>query len=220
MKDLLVTIIHSMFKYILNPTIWSRVASDINSSQSEASATPIPRVQLVPETDIRDINMSKVLDLATKMQCLNLNLMNQQLEKNVEGSQIQPSGVEVLAVKPTESDKSTSGLSPTSSAETASQMEPSEANSDSYEEFENDELLTSHKMNVISVSESLPSTVSINDTQPGEFSSEYSGRMSTDSGHSARSNNQSELSTSSSMKSSGDSVEILSISSDTTSSLT
>lgn len=216
MKDLLVTFIQSMFRYILNPTVWSRVASDINSSQSEDATPPIQRVKSNSDTDLRDINIGKALDLANKQMKLLLE------NKKLETSQIQPSGVEVLAVKGSESDKNVNGLSPSTSAETASaRMEPSEGSTDSYEEFEVDELQASHRVSLISVNDSLPSTVSAIDAHGSELSSEYSGRMSTDSAQSAKITDRSELSTSSSSdgtKLSSDSVEILSISSDQTSS--
>lgn len=209
MKDLLATFIHSVFKYFLNPTIWSRVAADINSSQSEETmTTPVQRGQSISDSDLRDVNMGKALDLANQQMQLLLE------QKKIDITQIQPSGIEILTVKAAESDISMNGLSPTSSAETVSQMEPSETNSDSYEEFEVDELISSNKMSVISVSESLPSTVSMNTHD----SSEYSGRMSTDSALSARMSDRSEISSSSSStKLSGDSVEILSISSSSSS---
>lgn len=207
-----------MFRYILNPTVWSRVASDLNSSQSEDATTPMQRVKSDSDSDIRDINMGKALDLANKQ--LKLLLDNNKLST----SQIQPSGIEVLAVKASESDKSDNGLSPSTSAETASaRLEPSEGSTDSYEEFDGDELVASHGVSLISVNDSLPSTVSAIDAQGSELSSEYSGRMSTDSAKSSKIADPSELSLSLSSSSDGtklstDSVEILSISSDTTSS--
>lgn len=202
MKDLLVTIVQSMFKYILNPTVWSRVASDINTSQSDDNATPIQRTS---DSDIRDINISKVLDLANVQMKLLLE------NKKLENTQNLPSGVEVLAVTACDSKKCDNILSPSSSTDTASRMEPSES-TDSYEEFELDEIHESHKISHISVNDSLPSTVSITDVQQSELSSELSERMSCDR------SDLSSLLSSNSAKLSSDSVEILSISSDTTSS--
>lgn len=70
MKDLLGTIIFSTFKFLVNPTIWSRVAVDINQASqptpaptTNQNATETSRMQAIQEPDIRDLNISKALDL-------------------------------------------------------------------------------------------------------------------------------------------------------------
>lgn len=70
MKDLLKTIIHSTFRFILNPTVWSQVFSD--NSQPAPALTTQNIVSITSGHDIRDINLSKALDivLAHKQQLM------------------------------------------------------------------------------------------------------------------------------------------------------
>lgn len=238
MKDLLVTIIQSVFKYIINPTIWSRVAADVaSSSSSEGNSERAQNIPLVGGHDLRDINVGKALDLAN--QHIQLIL---ETRKN-EMSPIQPSGVEILAVTGTVSSVSTASatsslsLSPSSSSSTApdfsqaaaknhgnnatkmpteeqqnNHMEDDDTSNESYEEI-GDELVMSQNMSV----------VSINDTQPSEVSSTTTTSTTTTTASteyisSLKSSDTSSTSfTSDSTKPSSDSVEILSISSDGTS---
>lgn len=237
MKDLLVTIIQSVFKYIINPTIWSRVAADVaSSSSSEGNSERAQNIPLVGGHDLRDINVGKALDLAN--QHIQLIL---ETRKN-EISPIQPSGVEILAVTGTVSSVSTASatsslsLSPSSSStapdfsqvaaknhvnnatnmpteeQQNNHMEDDDTSNESYEEI-GDELVMSQNISV----------VSINDTQPSEMSSTTTTSTTTTTASteyisSLKSSDTSSTSfTSDSTKPSSDSVEILSISSDGTS---
>lgn len=240
MKDLLVTIIQSVFKYILNPTIWSRVAADINA-QPDEPRTPnaSQRFELQTDSDLRDINMSKALDLANQQMQLILE------HKKVELSQLQPSGIEMLAVKESpDTNTSQSDLSPasssvasrtelsdenmsksetlpiSSSAETASQMSESEslgASTNSFEAFHADDIATAAKVrdSIISlpstVNNSQPSTVSIGDSQSSENLSEHSATISSITTNSNKSMDD-DLNDGN-VSSDSESVEILSISS-------
>lgn len=241
MKDLLVTIIKSIFKYILNPTIWSRVAADINAQPNETpSPSAYQNIDFQTDSDIRDINVSKALDLANQQMQLILE------HKKIELSQLPPSGIEMLAVKESPENTSRIDLSPgsssiasraeysdentskseilpvSSSAETASQMSESlGASSNSFEAFQADDIATAAKVrdSLISlpstVNDSQPSTVSIGDSQSSEHLSEHSATIS-----SATNSNKSmddELNDGI-VSSDSESVEILSISSGTSSS--
>lgn len=208
LKDILVAIIQSVFKYVVNPTVWSRVAADINSSPSRATPEPIQRVQSISEPDVRDDNVSKALDLAKQHM--------QYLLEQKQQSQIQSSGVEMLAVRGISTEKSSSDI--TSSVpsnltqQTTEGIPSSDGSGESYEEFAEDEIINVQNVSVITVGSAT--------TQPSEISSEYSATMSTDDVNSTKSNDQSDSSGNTSMsldttKSAGDSVEILSISSDT-----
>lgn len=216
LKDLLVAIIKSVFKHVLNPTIWSRVAVDLNTSPSRATPEPNQRTQSVTESDIRDENVSKALDLAHQQIQF---FMAQQRVSNA-----QPSGIEVLAVRDVSVEKSGSdmtastcsepsnGTAPSTGSEVWNSTEPnstpSDGSGDSYEEFPEDEIIIAQNVSVVSIGSA---------TQPSEISSEYSA---TDGNESTKSNDRSNNSSISmdTTKSTGDSVEILSISSDTTAS--
>lgn len=66
MKDLLVQIIKSVFQYILNPTIWSRVYADTNTSTSNQSFLSVgSRMQSIPGTSSNH-DMSLSVDLVQK----------------------------------------------------------------------------------------------------------------------------------------------------------
>lgn len=218
MKDLLVTIIQSVFKYILNPTIWSRVASDLNSGRSDEDSVPLQRAQFtqsIPGSDIRDINISKALDLANKQMEY---LANKQIleQKRVDAAQMSSSGVQVLAVE--DAKEETIGFSPSTTATTMS-------NEESFESFEvlgENEMISLQDIDVMSIDDNQPSTMSTTSYQLREPSPENITITSTDS-HSTsscnpNSNNRSEISTSDSMQLHSDSNEVLSISSDTASS--
>lgn len=225
MKDLLVTIIQSVFKYFINPAVWSRVAADVASASStEGNAEHVQRIQSVSGHDLRDVNVGKALDT------IQLILES----KKMETSQIQPSGVEMLAV--TAQISSSTSASEADSApmpriennienksiksqnEVNQQNEKnqltdeyrlSDASTESYEEIGEDELKSSQDT----------SAVTINDTQSSQFTSEYSPTISTECISSTISSYSSGTSnTSDSTKPSGDSVEILSISSEATAS--
>lgn len=213
MKGLLMTIIQSVFKYILNPTIWSRVAVDINSTQSPESSVPLHRVQNIAEPDLRDENVSKALDLA-----------NQQMQYILEHKKIalvsgQPSGVEVLAPKATESEKSTSDISSTMSLEpkgenalanvshitcssqsTKAPRTSSDEITESYDEFSDVEIVKTHNISTLS---SEPNATILSDgSSSTNLSIQSDGTSMTSDG----------------TKTSTDSMDIFSISSDTTSS--
>lgn len=242
MKDLLVTIIQSIFKYILNPTIWSRVVADINAQPAESFTPNVSqRIEMQFDSDIRDINVSKALDVANQQNSL-MHLILEQ--KKIELSQLQPSGIEMLAVKESSENTSRSDLSPasssvasrtefsdentskseilpvSSSAETASQMSESSAGSTySFEAFQVDDIAASVKLrdSLISltstVTDSVPTTVSIGDSQSSGNPSEHSATIS-----STNSNKSVDELSDGTASSDSDSVEILSISSGTASS--
>lgn len=211
MKDLLVTIIQSVFKYILNPAIWSRVASDLNSVQSEENSVPVQRVQSIQSIsgpDIRDVNISKALDLANKQMELILD------QKRSDGTQMPSSGVQVLALEEGKESANDSSLSTTATGTS------NEENYDSFEMLEEHEMISLQDIDVMSIDDNRPSTVSTANDQLKEQTPENITITSTDSTSSSNqnSNNRSEISTSDSMQLCNDSNEILSISSDTTSS--
>lgn len=239
MKDLLVTIIQSVFRFILNPAVWARVAVDINAQANEAVTTPnsSQRVELQSDSDIRDMNVSKALDLAHQQMQLFLE------HKKMELPQLQPSGIEMLAVKELAENTSISDLSSSRSrtelsddgntskseiltislsAETASQMSDSMVGStNSFEAFQvdDDDVATTEnvKDSLISlpstVNDSLPTTVSIGDSQSSENPSGHSATIS-----STNSNKSADELSDGVVSSDSDSVEVLSISSGTASS--
>lgn len=104
MKDILTTIIHSMFKFILNPTIWSRVVADMSPNRSEENRIPA-RQRLASDSDLRDQNLSKALDLANYQ----IELLLRQ--KSVTSSNMQPSSVEILPISE-KSEKNTTNEHP------------------------------------------------------------------------------------------------------------
>lgn len=211
LKDILVAIIQSVFKYIVNPRVWSQVAADINSSPSRATAEAVQQVRSISEPDVRDENVGKALDLAKQHM--------QYLLEQKQQSQIQPSGVEMLAVRGVSEEKSASDITSSTSSEpsnltqqTTEGTPSSDGSGESYGVFAEDEIINVQNESVI--------TVGSASTQPHDISSEYSATMSTDDVSSTKSNDRSDSSGNTSMsldttKSAGDSVEILSISSDT-----
>lgn len=210
MKDLLVAIIQSIFKYVVNPTVWSRVATDINAPSSQATPESVQRVQSILEPDPRDVNVSRALDLA-----------NQQMQFILERSrmvEMPSSGIEVLSIRGVSVENSSSDIAPSTSSETSSvpsnEMQQtnngitpsSDGSGDSYEEFADDEIFVSQNVSVVSVGST---------TQPSEVSSEYSATLSTDEISSSKSDKSVTTTASIDSTKSSDSVEILSISSDT-----
>lgn len=223
MKDLLVTIIQSVFKYIINPAIWSRVASDLTSSSPTGGNTEnVQRVEMVSGPDLRDVNVGKALDLANQHIQLILET------KKIEISQIQPSGIEMLAASVSPSTSTSSSAAATSSAAAVEenngndviqfQTEPQNDNqledecsrsigsSESYEEILDDAYLLELNASLISINDS-PS----DDMSTTTVSTEYisSIRSSDNSGTSI---------TSDSTKPFYDSVDLISVSSDATTS--
>lgn len=251
MKDLLVTIIQSVFKYIINPTIWSRVAADVTSSSStEGNTERIQRVEMTTGPDLRDVNVGKALDLATQ----HIQLIIE--TKKAELSQIQPSGVELLAlsaeaasIAPVLSAMSTaSSLMSSASSSSFTTEKPknvtnlnaeqqqqqqkqkiekdddehrlSGASTESYEEIGSDDILLLQNSSVISINDTQPSSeISTTTTTTASTSVSTSTSTSTEYISSLKSSDNSGFSfTSQSRKSSCDSVEILSLSSDAASS--
>lgn len=214
MKDLLVAIIQSVFKYIVNPTVWSRVATDINAPPSQATPEAIQRVQSILEPDPRDVNVSRALDLA-----------NQQMQFILERSRMvetQSSGIEVLPIRGRSVENSSSDVVVSTSSETPSDpsSEPSnevqqtnngitptsDGSGDSYEEFADDEIIVAHNLSIVSIGSA---------TQSGELSSEYGATLSSDDISSSKSDKSVATTASLDSMNSSDSVEVLSISSDT-----
>lgn len=226
MKDLLVTIVQSMFKYVLNPAIWSRVAADMNAQTAEPTTpSSAQRVNDSPfDANIRDINVSKALDLANQQMQFILE------QKKVELSKLTPSGIEMLAVKESAENKSQSDSSPSTSsgirtesadtsrseilsislgAETASLMSAS----NSFEAFQLDDIALSAKDQDSLISlHSTENSVSIGDNIPSEHTTTISSSNSNNNNKSVDESNDGTTSSDS------DSVEILSISSSTASS--
>lgn len=225
MKDLLVTIIQSVFKYLMNPTVWSRVAADMTSTSSpQGNADPMQRIQSVSEPDLRDINMGKALDLASQ---------HIQLILETKRNEVQPSGVETLAIKAAGLAVESAIASPLpmgprkrcgkeSLNEEPSNVEQldsdllSDGSLESYVHINASEINVPPRRSVISIS-----------SQPSGIASECSTTtVSTDYISSTKSSDSSATSITShssaksvaydDMNSSGDSVEILSISSDAT----
>lgn len=247
MKILLAPIIVSTFQYVINPTIWSRVASDINA-QVNAPSTPTAaqRAELQSDRDIRDVNVSKALDLANQQMRLIL------VQKKIElPQQLLPSGIEMVAVNesPDEDDTSRSDLSAGAAFSIAEQLEMSDENlsksdispissnavtasplsdslagsTNSFEAFQLDDIALSAKLKDSAITlpstanDSVRTTVSIGDSQSSENPSECSATPSTTS--SKQSNDKCVHGLNDGTTSSdSDSVEILSISSGTASS--
>lgn len=73
MKDILKTIIYSIFKFTLNPASWSGFIT--SHSRNETSNSP--QYQIRSSADIKDINLGKALDLAIgKMQMMSVETIN------------------------------------------------------------------------------------------------------------------------------------------------
>lgn len=242
MKDLLVTLIQSVFKYVLNPTVWSRVAADIHTQPEQSTPSRSSQnSELQFDPDIRDRNVSKALDLAHQQMQLLLD------HKKAELSQLQPSGIEMLAVKESPENTSRSDQSPgsssvasrtefsdensskseilpaSSSIETASHMSDSlGASTNSFEAFHIDDIATADQakesfISVPSTVHSLPSTVTIGDSQSSGNLSEHSATFSSTT-NSTKSADADEFNSNEGAVSDSDSVEILSISSGNSSS--
>lgn len=209
MKDLLATIIKSIFKYVVNPSVWSRVAADMNTSTLSSPVTDTNQeIQSPSRMDLRDLNLSKALDLASQL------ILDRKILKI--SSENKPSGIEILAVDAT-SDKNTSDImqitTDSSTYTTELSTDSTSSSEKSFEEFASDEMIQMNVFQNVSV-------VSVNDTQ-SIGTSEHSTTISTDGiGSSKLSDESNSTSTTfdSTNSSSNDSVEVLSISSDTTAS--
>lgn len=110
MKGILTTIIHSVFKYLLNPSIWSRVVSDLTPTQPGESSPSSSQLRQIQEGDLRDANMSKALDIVGVQMKL---LMTQKSAQANSASQ--PSAVQILHITETAEQNSTEDISENSS---------------------------------------------------------------------------------------------------------
>ncbi|XP_031636671.1 uncharacterized protein LOC116349398 [Contarinia nasturtii] len=211
MKDILVTLIKSMFKYILNPTAWSRVVADVASSSSRDPVEPVQRIEVLPLSDIRDLNVSKALDLANNQ----MKIISEKMEMlNIQPSGGESSGAELLALKAKSSDTSSTDTAPSTSKERLNydddQQNESNSSSDkSFEEFGEEEIQHSfHLPENISI-------VTVNDTQLSVSTPfDYDGSTEDTSQNLTKSTDKSDILTISDSNKSNSSVEILSISSD------
>lgn len=103
MKDLLTTTILSVFKYILNPSVWASVVSHSNATEPPVvNMIETSRVQAISssEPDIRDINLGKALDLANNR--IKLALFESQstnMMLNSHSSSQTTSSVQVLSIE-------------------------------------------------------------------------------------------------------------------------
>lgn len=110
MKGILSTIIHSVFKFVLNPTIWSRVVADLTPTSSMESRPSTSQLRQIQDGDIRDTNLSKALDIVD----VQLKLLLTQKSTQIT-SVSQPSAVEILPISETAEQDSTNDISPNSS---------------------------------------------------------------------------------------------------------
>lgn len=108
MKGILTTIIHSMFKFVLNPTIWSRVVADLSPPSSMESRPSTSQLRQIQDGDLRDANLSKALDIVDAQLKL---LLTQKSTTSVS----QPSAVEILSIAETAEPNSTKDNSHNSS---------------------------------------------------------------------------------------------------------
>lgn len=110
MKGILTTIIHSMFKFVLNPTVWSRVVADLTPTPSMESRPSTSQLRQIQDGDIRDANLSKALDIVDVQLKL---LLTQKSTQTISISQ--PSAVEILPICETAEQDSTNDSSQNSS---------------------------------------------------------------------------------------------------------
>lgn len=111
MKGILTTIIHSMFKFVLNPTIWSRVVADLSPTSSMESRPSTSQLRRIQDGDLRDANLSKALDIVD----VQLKLLLTQKSTHTT-SVSQPSAVEeILSIAETPEQSSTKDNSDNSS---------------------------------------------------------------------------------------------------------
>lgn len=96
MKGILTTIIHSVFKFVINPTIWSRVVADLSPREAEESRPSISQLRQIQDADLRDANLSKALDIVDVQLKL---LITQKSTQTISVSQ--PSAVEILPISET-----------------------------------------------------------------------------------------------------------------------
>lgn len=110
MKGILTTIIHSVFKFVLNPSIWSRVVSNLTPTPSRESRPSSSQLRQIQEGDLRDVNLSKALDIVDVQLKL---LLTQKSTQTISVSQ--PSAVEILPITETAEQNSTEDISQNSS---------------------------------------------------------------------------------------------------------
>lgn len=110
MKGILTTIIHSVFKFLLNPTIWSRVVADLNTTSSTELRPSTSQLRQIQDGDLRDANLSKALDI------VDVQLKFLLTQKSTQITSVsQPSAVEILPITETTAQNSTNDISETSS---------------------------------------------------------------------------------------------------------
>lgn len=110
MKDILTTIIHSVFKFVLNPTIWSRVVSDLRPTPTMEATPSTNQLRQIQDDNLRDANLSKALDIVDVQLKL---LLTQKSTQAICVSQ--PSAVEILPISETTEPNSTKDISQNSS---------------------------------------------------------------------------------------------------------
>lgn len=128
MKDLLKTIIYSVFKYLINPSIWSNVYSNVNSTghvthaHSVSATVETLRIQSITsgEPDIRDVNLGKALDLANNR--IKLALL-ESTSSQIPFSENIASSVQLLSI-----DEANESSESTSTVPSESPILPSEVN--------------------------------------------------------------------------------------------
>lgn len=128
MKDLLKVVIYSVFKFILNPHIWSRVANESTMPQNTQRQSI--------ESDIKDVNLGKALDLAnSKIQLiLTETAITQAIQTHLETSRVQLLPIKNNATSSNERKRklSASDTSPSSSKNSSNNAT---TESDSFDEI-------------------------------------------------------------------------------------
>lgn len=128
MKDLLKTFIYSIFKFFLNPNVWSNVYANVNTTAQPIQTQSIDTVKIQSitngEPDIRDINLGKALDLANNR--IRLALLESTSNQSSLG-EVTTSSMQLLSIEES-SDKSGTSADDTKS-DVLDQSDQSNSNS-------------------------------------------------------------------------------------------
>lgn len=178
MKDILKTMIYSVFKFILNPTSWSNFATAVQNGQNEVPQRSSVS-QIASGDDIKDVNMGKALDLAnSKIQLIltenaisaaikaHLSPPSVQRTSSIEGTvtvERQSNHLEAseakLSSNPSNSHWGPSGIQQLADKDESTSSDSSAgrpSDSESYEEITYDELVLATHVDVLAMVEIEP----------------------------------------------------------------